>query len=279
VTVPEGFAVLPEAPAAAGIATSVLVHLEFEARSRARHALSLLDARGDPPSLPAVLQTAGLAACEPSVLRQVHGSSVLVLGARPGEPCPAPARAGGEECRARRTADAHVTADPSVALVICSADCVPVLVADPGTGAVGAAHAGWRGTADEIAMRLIESLSRAFGGAPSRLVALLGPAIGPCCYEVRLDVASVFRSRFRAREGFIRETPGERRHSLDLVEANAWQLTQAGLRPENILRSGLCTCCRRDLFPSYRAAGAGAGRLTSVISPRVGLGTLLGGRG
>jgi YfiH family protein len=160
--------------------------------------------------------------------------------------------------------------DPGVALTIRSADCVPILLADPVSGVAGAAHAGWRGTAAAVVSRLVERLSDEWGCPRSRLVALLGPAIGPCCYDVREDVASAFRERFPDQGGFLRRVEGEGapRQRLDLVGANTLLLRKAGLAEESVMEAGLCTACRRDLFPSYRAEGESAGRFWSVIGPR-----------
>ena len=120
-------------------------------------------------------------------VRQVHGADVLVR--RIGDAHPG----ASSEAGARDAADVIVSNDPGVALAIQVADCVPLLVADRRTGAVAAAHAGWRGLAAGVPAAAVEALAREFGSRPSDLVAAAGPSIGACCYEVGEDVRRRFK--------------------------------------------------------------------------------------
>ena len=183
---------------------------------------------------------AGLAGARPPVLRQVHGTTLVEDGV-PGE------ADGGI---------ALLTAGVAVAPAVRSADCVTILVADRAGSAVASVHAGWRGTAAGIAAIAVRRLGE-LGVPAERLVAALGPAVGPCCYEVGPEVVA-------ALGGFARPS-GAGRSTVDLHAANADRLTSAGVSPRAIHRAPWCTRCRNDLFFSVRAEGTGAGRLMAVI--------------
>jgi YfiH family protein len=178
-------------------------------------------------------------------VRQVHGARVI--------------RAEGAGPSAEE-ADAVVSATSGVAACVSVADCVPVLLADPESGTVAAVHAGWRGTLARAAAEGVAALARA--GA-ERLLAAVGPSIGPCCYEVSEDLAA----RFRAELGPAAVVDGERPR-LDLWSANARLLAAAGLRPERIEVLGRCTACERDLFFSHRRDAGRTGRQMAFIAPR-----------
>jgi YfiH family protein len=186
------------------------------------------------------LRAAGMPHADPAVLHQVHGTT-LVDDGRPAE------ADGGVAVFSEGTAAA-----PAVR----SADCVTLLLAEREGGAVASVHAGWRGTAAGIARVAVEALAR-HGVAPDRVVAALGPAVGPCCYEVGPEVGGEF-------PGFTRPA-GSGRITLDLHAANAAQLAAAGVPARAIHRAPWCTRCRNDLFFSVRAEGAAAGRLMAVI--------------
>jgi len=185
--------------------------------------------------------------------------------------------------------DAVLCTRTGLFLGVLSADCIPILLADARRRMVGAVHAGWRGTLARVVAKTLGRMRLEFGTQPEDVVAALGPAIGPCCYEVGPEVAQAFAAQFaRAAEWF--EGPFERsatgeepnplpwlnmmppghepppeRVRLDLRAANRWQLVDAGVNPRNIAVSSLCTGCRSDLFFSYRKEGAGTGRMMSMI--------------
>lgn len=210
-------------------------------------------------------------------LRQIHSDVVHVFSG-------APARAP--------QGDAALCRQAGLLLGIQTADCVPILMADPRRRVVAAIHAGWRGTLARLLAKTLGRMRLEFGTRPEEVVAALGPAIGPCCYEVGPEVAQAFSGQFaRAAEWF--EGPFERlatgeepnplpwltmmppghqpppeRVQLDLRAANRWQLVDAGVNPRNIAVSALCTACRSDLFFSYRKERAGTGRMMSVIGIR-----------
>jgi YfiH family protein len=160
-------------------------------------------------------------------------------------------------------ADALITDVPGIAIGVETADCVPVLLFDPMKSAVAAVHAGWKSTVKKIVQKAVHRMHEEFGSEPSRLIAAIGPAIGPECYEVDEPVME------RVREAFsfwneVSISRGKDRWSLDLVKANKLELLQIGLAEQNVHALGLCTSCRRDLFYSYRAEGR-TGRMLSVI--------------
>ncbi|MGE5174085.1 MAG: peptidoglycan editing factor PgeF [Betaproteobacteria bacterium] len=160
-------------------------------------------------------------------------------------------------------ADAIITNTPKIAIGVETADCVPVLLVDPVIPAVGAVHAGWRSTVKKIVQKVAKKMQDEFASNPSRMIAAIGPAIGPECYEVDEPVMGRVREAFAFWQDVV-FSRGNNKWSLDLVKANKLELIQAGLQEKNIHSIGLCTSCRKDLFYSFRAEGR-TGRMLSVI--------------
>jgi YfiH family protein len=184
-------------------------------------------------------------------VRQVHGAAVVTAEG---------------PCAPHQEADVVVSRTAGVAASVAVADCVPVLLADPATGAVAAVHAGWRGTVARAAAAAVAELVARDGTRPRDLLAAIGPSIGPCCYEVSEELAAQFEEAFG--DGVVDRTgPGPR---LDLWEANARALGAAGLVPERIDRLGRCTACERGLFFSHRRDRGATGRQIAWIAPRRG---------
>ncbi len=181
-------------------------------------------------------------------VRQVHGARVVRADA---------AGTSGEE------ADVVVSRAPGLAACVSVADCVPVLLADPETGAVAAVHAGWRGTLARAAVEGVRALAAEAGAPPGRLLACVGPAIGPCCYEVSPELAARFRAELDP--GVVVEAARPR---LDLWAANALLLRAAGLGATRVEVLCRCTSCERELFFSHRRDGGQTGRQTAFIAPR-----------
>jgi polyphenol oxidase len=209
-------------------------------------------------------------------LRQFHSDVIHIANAVPREPL---------------RGDALITQTPRLLLAVQTADCIPILLADPRNRVVAAIHAGWRGTLKRIAEKTVGRMRMVFGTEPTEIMAALGPGIGRCCYEVGADVVKEYAGQFdRAREWFVgpfdaltsgedpnplpwlsMRPPGhpapEPRAFLDLRAANRAILESAGLLARNISASGLCTSCRTDLFFSYRR-GKATGRLMAAIGIR-----------
>ncbi len=189
-------------------------------------------------------------------LRQVHGRDVRLVNDSP--------RSGGPP-----TGDALVTRIPGTAVAIKAADCVPVLLADPVSGAVAGAHAGWRGTLVRVVEAAARRLAAEAGAPTSRLQAVIGPAIRACCFEVGPEVVSAFSESGHDVDRFQVRPSGPGRPHLDLALANRQQLLEAGLKPDAIEDAGLCTRCE-PVFHSYRREGSGVGRNWSVVVARGG---------
>ncbi len=176
-------------------------------------------------------------------------------------------------------ADAIVTASPGATVGVLTADCLPVLLYDPVTGAVGAVHAGWRGTHERIVQKAIEVMVKEYGSRTDDIKAALGPSIGVCCYTVQEEFYDKFCSAFgesaKAFFYFSADEAGtalleDRRLAFDLKGANRTQLLDSGIATGNIDVSGECTCCNRELFFSYRrdvtiCGKSGTGRMLGLV--------------
>ncbi len=163
--------------------------------------------------------------------------------------------------------DALITDVPGIPLMLCFADCTPVLLFDPVHRAAAIAHGGWKGTALSIAVKTLRAMEEAYGTRPGDCLAGIGPAIGPCCYEIGEEVAEVFRKAFPDYAGNI-ISEQDKKIRLDLWKANRLQLENAGLLPEHIDAAGICTSCRSSTFFSYRAEGPVTGRIAAIMAIR-----------
>jgi polyphenol oxidase len=166
--------------------------------------------------------------------------------------------------------DVLVSGDPTIAVAVQAADCVPLLMADRRRGAVAAVHAGWRGTAAGAAAAAVEALEATFATRPADLVVAIGPSIGPCCYQVGPEVRQGFVAAGHQADALARwflPDEGDRLR-LDLWRANIDALVACGVPAAAVQVSGLCTAHHTDTFFSYRREGARAGRLAGVIRAR-----------
>ena len=209
-------------------------------------------------------------------LRQIHSDLIRHVDDPPEAPMPG---------------DGLITDTPCLLLAVQTADCLPVILVDRKNRAVGAFHAGWRGTIQRIVEKGVGEMRRWFNTKPGDFLAAIGPGIHACCYEVGEEVRDKFQSQFSYAQKLFRTTkesdeirerypllfltaraPG---HSdlpnkifLDLVEANRQQLLSAGVPARNIYASDLCTSCRTDLLFSHRAEKGVTGRMMAVIGIR-----------
>ena len=158
--------------------------------------------------------------------------------------------------------DALVTNTKGIALTVFTADCTPILLHDPVTGAVGAIHAGWRGTASGIARKTVETMVSAFGCKPADICAAIGPNIGVCCFETDADVPAAMVSALGAKAMPFLHQKGEKYH-VDLKGLNALWLRLSGIT--NIEISNACTACSPDRFWSHRVTQGKRGSQGAVI--------------
>ena len=158
--------------------------------------------------------------------------------------------------------DGLVTNIPGVALTVFTADCTPILFCDPVTGAVGAAHAGWRGTAAGIAAKTVEAMVSAFGCDPANIRAAIGPNIGVCCFQTHADVPEAMVAALG--DGVTPYIiPEGDKFRVDLKEINALWLRRSGV--ENITIVKECTACAPDLFWSHRVTKGQRGSQGAII--------------
>ncbi len=158
--------------------------------------------------------------------------------------------------------DGLITNDPGTALMVFTADCTPILLSDPVTGAVGAVHAGWRGTAADIAGKAVEAMVREFGCRPEDIRAAIGPNIGACCFQTDAEVPEAMRSAFgREAEDHIRRD-GDK-YYVNLKAMNRLALCRRGVT--DIELSAACTMCRPDRYWSHRVTAGRRGSQGAVI--------------
>ncbi len=186
-------------------------------------------------------------------LRQTHSSTLY----REDEVTGAPALREGDGLLSDRA---------GVLLGILTADCVPVLVVDPVRRAVGAFHAGWRGTVQGIAEKGVARMVQEFGSRPGELLAAIGPSIGPCCYGVGDELRDQFAGRFPYAGDLFSPRAGG--WQLDLWEANRRQLLHAGLAEAGVWSMRTCTACHVDRFFSHRKEQGNTGRMLAIAGIR-----------
>ncbi len=214
-----------------------------------------LTLRDDPAEWAGVAAEIGVAVEDVLLVSQVHEDTVAVASADRPRPWPRP------------EADAVVSNDPGAAIAVRIADCVPVLLAEETGRAVAAIHAGWRGIASRAIIAGVGAMQANYGVRPERVIAAVGPSIGPCCYEVSESTYEAFRAAGHHASVLDRwfEPRPERKFHLDLWRASRDQLEGAGVMPENIHVAELCTKTHADVFHSYRVLGARAGRMIGIV--------------
>lgn len=183
----------------------------------------------------------------PVTARQVHGAEIY-------------------EVREASTEDLNgfdvlMTERPGIAIAVKTADCLPILLADPERRLVAAVHAGWRGTVQRVVQKAVRRMMEK-GASLQNLHVALGPNMGGRCYEVGSDVQSAVEREFPGAPVLV---PKSEKWLLDVGALNRWQLLEMGLPAERIERIDLCTHCRPDLFHSYRRDGEKAGRMLNLI--------------
>ena len=160
--------------------------------------------------------------------------------------------------------DALVTNEPNLAITVTCADCVPVFFVDPIKKAIGIAHSGWKGTAQEISAKVVDKMVEEYGCKPEDIYAGVGPCIGMCCYEVSRDVFEEFLEFDYLDDAWYFEKDDDK-FDLDLSRIIFGTLAYSGILPEHISISGLCTCCNNDVLFSHRAQKGKRGTMAGMI--------------
>ena len=163
--------------------------------------------------------------------------------------------------------DGMITNVPGIVLVTSYADCVPLYFVDPVRKAIGLSHSGWKGTVGHIGQKTVWKMHEVYGSEPKDIVAAIGPSLCQSCYEVSDDVAEAFRANFTADEAAdILLDKGNGKYQLDLWKANWYVLTDAGILPEHLSVTDLCTACHPDLLWSHRKTNGQRGGLSAFLS-------------
>lgn len=163
--------------------------------------------------------------------------------------------------------DGFVTDEPGITLVTFFADCIPLYFVDPIRKAIGLAHSGWKGTLHGMARKMVERMQKEFGSNPSDIVAAIGPGICRECYEISMDVADCFLQHYPKEEAAAIFSDFHGNHcQLDLWKANEILLLNAGILPEHVNVSNICTRCNSDLLFSHRVMGERRGNLAAFLA-------------
>lgn len=203
-----------------------------------------------------IANTLGIAVGQLIFPRQVHGDTVI--------------RIDGSYCQRITNnpieADALITSTPMLGIGILIADCVPLLFYDPVHQAIGVAHAGWRGTVANIALKTITAMKKQFGTHPGDLIAGIGPSIGPQHFEIGDVVAEEFKNAFQNYEDILLYK--KNKTYCNLWHANQKQLIEAGINKQNISIAEICTYKHHDIFYSHRFSGGKTGRMACIAMLR-----------
>jgi hypothetical protein len=185
-------------------------------------------------------------------LHQIHSNRVHIIGDLAGE-------------WNQPEGDALITGLQRVTLAVQTADCIPILIADPVRKAIAAVHSGWRGTLLRVLPETVRAMQNAFGSQPADLRVALGPGIQGCCFQMGPEVAQLFLRQYQDESLIVPMSDSADKYLLDLEKALEIQCIETGIDPENCYSSGACTRCNPGEFFSYRAEGARTGRMMAVI--------------
>jgi hypothetical protein len=226
--------------------------LTFATSSRFYGSMSLncADASGSLANRKAFLNEQNIDHLDLVCAKQVHGSRVRLIEKND---C---GRGALSQDSAIDGIDALVTAYKNIPIAVFTADCLSVFIYDSRNQAIGLAHAGWRGTRENIVSKTINVMAKEFNSRPADMIVSFGPSIRDCCYEVGEDFCEQFSGDVKERD---------KKFYLDLAGANKRQLADCGILERNIFDPGICTCCKAGDFFSFRREGAMAGRQMSVM--------------
>ncbi len=219
------------------------------------HAFSTIDIGKSHPAAHARIRSAFPKVNELATAKQVHGNNVIIV-----------------DVKTRAATSRHIHADviiskkPGVAPAVRTADCAPVLLADPGKRVAAAVHAGWRGVAADASGAAVSAMQE-LGCDPADILAAIGPAIGPCHYQVDRPVIQAIKAALPGASDKVLFSQSRGKAKLDLPGANGIMLARAGVPRKNIHLVRACTFCLPELFFSYRRQGPGAPSLYHFILP------------
>lgn len=162
--------------------------------------------------------------------------------------------------------DGLITNEPGIVLSTFYADCVPLYFVDSVHRAIGLSHSGWRGTVGRMGQVTLEAMSREFGTKPEEVICAIGPSICQSCYEISEDVAKEFQKEFLNYEKEILIDKGNGKYQLDLWRTNEIILLEAGVKPEHLAVTNICTCCNEKLLFSHRASHGKRGNLGAFLA-------------
>lgn len=161
--------------------------------------------------------------------------------------------------------DGLITNEPGVILSTFYADCVPLYFVDPVHKAIGLSHSGWRGTVGRMGQKTLEAMEKAYGTKPEDVYAAVGPSICQDCYEISEDVAEHFYAEFQGHGDEILINKGNGKYQLDLWKTNEIVLREAGIKPEHLAITNVCTCCNSEVLFSHRASQGKRGNLAAFL--------------
>ena len=226
-------------------------------------ALNLSFSRGDDPAAVMenyrrVAETFGKTVDDFVCTDQTHTTTVLQVGK---------AEKGYGVTREKPYSDVDglITDEPGVILSTFYADCVPLYFVDPVHKAIGLSHSGWRGTVGRMGQKTLDAMKKAFGTKPEEVVAAIGPSICQDCYEISEDVAEHFYEEFQGHGEEILIHKGNGKYQLDLWKTNEIVLLEAGILPEHLAVTNICTCCNAEVLFSHRASQGKRGNLAAFL--------------
>jgi len=191
--------------------------------------------------------------------RQCHGSNIFFVdNSLRGS-------SSADEESSLGNADGMITSLPDICITVKVADCVPVLLYEPDNHAAAVIHAGWKGTVNKITGKAVEKMIRFCGSKPGNIYAGIGPSIGPCCYETGNDVYREYMDKGFTGKDIMIPSKQKDKYYLNLWQANKKQLTELGVKPENIEEASICTKCNNESFFSSRASDGKTGRFAAGI--------------
>ena len=200
-----------------------------------------------------VCQTLNIHPDQTTTCYQVHSADILTVD-------------GDNYQREMGQADGLITTAPDIYLNLRFADCTPLLFYDPVRHAIGLTHAGWRGTVQNAAGATAQAMVDELGCRADDIIAVIGPAIGPCCYEVGVEVMAAAANIFTDSTSLFQHNGKVDHAHFDMGEANRRQLAAGGVK--QIIQSGLCTACHTDKFFSHRAENGQTGRFGVMMGLR-----------